>query len=311
MLARLRFLILGLWLGCLASADLHAATSVVIVSSESNAAYTETAQALVEELERSGISRSEVLLLRASEWPLARAPAARLYVTLGAEAAGRLARSELAAPLLCALLPRSSFERVLQQSGRKASPLVSAIVLDQPMSRQLELIRIALPTVRRIGVLWGAQMAAEAPALKAQALSHGLQLTEAAVAEEEPVFPALRQVLEASDLLLAIPNPQVYNSASIQNILLTSFRARVPMLAFSAAYARAGALLSLQATPSQIGLQAGAMARAVLHGKALPEAPVYSNDFEITVNDHVARSLGLKLDAQSLHKRLRQREGEP
>ncbi len=311
MLLRLRLLLVSFCLTLFACAGASAATSVVIVSSERSAAYMEAAQALIGELERQGVSRHDVTHLDSSEWNVQRALSARLYVALGAEAADRLARSALAAPVLCTLLPRSSFERVLQRSGRKVSAQFSALYLDQPMSRQMELIRLALPAARRLGVLWGAEPAPEAATLKALAQTHGLRVTEAAIKDEQSIFPALKSVLEDADLLLAVPNPGVYNSSSIQNILLTSFRAKVPMLAFSPAYVRAGALLALHAAPAQIGLQAATLALAALGGKGLPEPPVYSKDFQISVNEYVARSLGLTLDAESLRLSLRRSEGAP
>jgi ABC-type uncharacterized transport system substrate-binding protein len=107
-----------------------------------------------------------------------------------------------------------------------------------------------------------------------------------------------------------VADPQVYNSGSIANVLLATYRARVPVLAFSPSYVRAGALLSLHSTPVQIGTQAGSMARSLLQGSASPAA-VYPADFTVTVNEHVARSLGLTLDAPTLSDRLRRLEKRP
>jgi putative tryptophan/tyrosine transport system substrate-binding protein len=53
------------------------------------------------------------------------------------------------------------------------------------------------------------------------------------------------------------------------------------------------------------------MAKGVLQGKGLPAQPTYSRQFAVQVNDHVARSLGLTLDAGELVTRLRQLEGSP
>lgn len=311
MLARWRSLILSLWLCLSAVTGVHAAVTVVIVSSERSPAYVETAEALVGELERSGLSRAEVLQFSAQEWSAAGPLSPKLFVALGTEAANVLARVAPGAPVLCTLLPRNSFERALQLSGRKSSSQFSALYLDQPLSRQLELIRLALPAARRIGVLWGPESQMHASALKDLAQASGLELEEATVGRDELIFSSLKRVLERADLLLALADPQVYNSGSIQNILLASFRAKVPLVAFSPAYVRAGALFALHVTPSQIGRQAATMARGVLQGKALPASPVYSQDFSITVNEHVARSLGLTLDADALRTRLRSREGPP
>ena len=310
MLLRLRSLLLMFWLlwGAVCA---HGASTVVIVSSERSSAYTEAAQALIAELERGGLARQEVLQLSTAEWAAAGALAPKLWVALGSEATHLLAKAELKAPVLCTLLPRSSFQHALAESGRRSSQQFAALYLDQPLSRQLELIQLALPKALRIGVLWGGESQGQVAALKALTQNRGLTLVEARADSKEAVFPELKKILEDADLLLALPDPQIYNSASIQNILLASFRAKVPMVAFSPAYARAGALLSLHVTPAQIGLQAGTLAQGVLQGKALSAAPQYSYDFSVAVNEHVARSLGLSLDGDILRTRLRMREASP
>jgi putative tryptophan/tyrosine transport system substrate-binding protein len=280
------------------------------VSSERNAAYQEATQALLGELERGGVASKDVLQITAAELPKVEAPVARLYVALGTEAAGVLARSEMKAPVLCTLLPRQSFERVLRESGRRVSAQFTALYLNQPLTRQLDLVRLALPRAERVGVLFGAESQAQESPLEEAAQPRGLKLVSIHVKTEEPVFSGLKRILDEADLLLALADPQIYNSSSIQNILLTSYRAQVPMLAFSPAYVRAGALLAVYSTPAQIGQQAGVMARGALQGKALG-LPQYPQDFSVSVNEHVARSLGLNLEPQALTERLRRLEKRP
>ena len=300
-----------LLLGWLLSATMSVAASVLVVSSERSAAYEEAAEALMAELERGGVGRTEVEFVTASEWSQGNDRSSKLIVTLGFEAAQALVSSDVRTPVLSALLPRSSFERVLRASGRKVSSQLSAIYLDQPLSRQVALIRLALPSVRRIGVLWGTESLIHAPSLRLLAPSSGFQFVEANVIASEPLFPGLKRVLDDSEVLLALADPTVYNSNTIQNVLLASFRARVPVLAFSPAYVRAGALLALYVTPTQVGQQVASVVRGVLQGKALPSSPAYAQNFSVAVNGHVARSLGLALDAEGLASQLRQREGAP
>lgn len=300
-----------LLLGWLLSATMSVAASVLVVSSERSAAYEEAAEALMAELERGGVGRTEVEFVTASDWSQGNDRSSKLIVTLGFEAAQALVSSDVRTPVLSALLPRSSFERVLRASGRKVSSQLSAIYLDQPLSRQVALIRLALPSVRRIGVLWGTESLIHAPSLRLLAPSSGFQFVEANVIASEPLFPGLKRVLDDSEVLLALADPTVYNSNTIQNVLLASFRARVPVLAFSPAYVRAGALLALYVTPTQVGQQVASVVRGVLQGKALPSSPAYAQNFSVAVNGHVARSLGLALDADGLASQLRQREGAP
>jgi ABC-type uncharacterized transport system substrate-binding protein len=283
---------------------------VIVVRSEQSAAYQQAAEAVMGELARTAEARREVLQFTAAGWSAYRGAAPRLYIALGAEACGLLARTAPAAPVLCTLLPRGSFERVLRDTGRRAGASLSALYLNQPLGRQLELVRLALPQARRVGVLWGAESQSNEAQLESAALARGLRVVGVPVKPDEPVFNGLKKILDESDLLLALADPQIYNSNSIQNILLASFRAQVPMLAFSPAYVRAGALMAVYSTPAQIGQQAGLLARGVLQGQPLG-VPQYPLHFEVSVNEHVARSLGLKLDAAVLTERLRKLERGP
>jgi putative ABC transport system substrate-binding protein len=311
MAAVIRLLGWVLVLGLLAVSGVHAAVSVVIVSSDRSSAYIEAAQAIVTDLEQSGLSRNDILQVTAEDWLLTVERSPKLLVTLGSEAAQTVVGSDVRVPVLSALLPRSSFERILRTHGRKASSQLSALFLDQPLNRQLDLIRLALPSVRRVGVLWGTESLIHAPSLRTLALASGFQLVEASVEAGEPLFPALKRVLDDTEVLLAFADPAVFNSNTIQNVLLASFRARVPLVAFSPAYVRAGALLALYVTPAQVGQQVASVARGVLQGKLLPASPLYAQSFSVSVNEYVARSLGLSFDVDSLIGQLRKREGSP
>lgn len=311
MAIKLRSLLLALMLGLMAGL-VQAETLVVIVSGESGTAYTSTINALTQELANGGLSRDAVVSWAVSDWRDKRGTVApKLFVALGSQATAALAEEKLSVPVVAALIPRQSFERILRQSGRRASPQLMAIYLDQPLSRQLALIRAALPRAKRVGVLWGPESRSHAPQLRALTDASGLQLVEAEFKADGAGFPDLRHMLSTSDLFLALADPAVFNSNSIQNLLLSTLRANLPMVAFSPAYVRAGAWLSLQVTPNQVGLQLAPLVQEVIKGGALPDHGLESNDFEVSVNDHVGRSLNLKADAAELRLHLRRLEQLP
>jgi ABC-type uncharacterized transport system substrate-binding protein len=317
LLRALRSLLTGLALGLLAyglaAQPRGGEARVVIVSSDSTAAYMEAAQALIAELGSGGVSPYDIRRLSLAEWSASadRPASPKLYVALGTQAATALALGQTQAPVLVALVPRASFERVLAASGRKASSNFTAIYLDQPVARQLAMLRLALPKAKRIGVLWGPDSWLKASGFRSAALANGYSVNEAGLEGKSNVFSDLPQVLDGSDVFLAVADPMVFNSNSIQNILLTTFRAQVPVVAFSPAYVRAGALLALHATPEQAGRQAGGLVLNTMRGQSLPERPLESNDFEVAINDHVARVFGLSLDAKALRLALRRAEHLP
>jgi ABC-type uncharacterized transport system substrate-binding protein len=311
MLIKLRSLLFALLLALAARLG-HADTQLVILSSESSTAFTSATNALTQELVNGGVPREAIAALVLADWRDKRVDLSpRVFVALGSQATAALVEENLSVPILAALIPRQSFERILRQNGRKVSPQLTAIYLDQPLTRQLALIRLALPRAKRVSVLWGPESTGSAPRLRALAESSGLQLVEAEFKSDGARFPDTRQVLSASDVFLALADPLVFNSNSIQNLLLSAFRANVPMVAFSPAYVRAGAWLSLQVTPNQVGQQLAPMVQGVLQGGGLPDHTLESTDFEVSVNEHVGRSLNLKADAAELRLQLRRLEHLP
>lgn len=308
----LRFLSgLALCLLALSAAAQTPETQVGIVRSQTSAPYLEATQALVNGLTRQGVLQNAVDVWSPAELaalPGARLSSVKVWVALGTEAATAMAQSRIKAPVLNALLPRSSFERVLRVSGRKASAGFNVLQLDQPLLRQLALIRLALPKARHLGVLWGPDSLTKAAVLRSLASSQGLMLQEARLDEGTALFVALQLALDGSDVLLALADPLVFNSSNIQNILMTTIRAQVPLVAFSPAYVRAGALLAVYSTPPQVGDQAAQWVLNVLANRILPEQALEPLEFEISVNEQVARVLGLSLDVKALTLALRRQE---
>jgi hypothetical protein len=198
-------------------------------------------------------------------------------------------------PLMGTLLPRFSRQATLDRLRPLRRP-VSAVVLDQPVSRQLALIQRALPARQRIGILVGSQTRPYLKNLEQEARARGMQLiTTQEISTKEDIFPALRQTLEQADVLLALPDTLVYNSTSLQHILLTTYRARVPVVTFSPVYVKAGALLAVYSSPAQVARQVVGQLRHWQPGQPLP-ALSSSEEFAVVANLKVAASLGIGLD---------------
>jgi putative ABC transport system substrate-binding protein len=289
-----------LLLACLLALSLPAAAKdrVWVVMSGEDGVYAETAMVLRDELEREATLKFGVpgKLLDTQEAPPA------LIVTVGTAAFDTTHKwlSERYAiwghvPVLATLLPRSAYDaRVAEvvRSGR----VMSAVVLDQPISRQMALIKRALPNWLRVGVLLGPQTRLQLPQLERQARLRDLRLVPSpSVDSLEQIYPALKEVFESADMLLALPDSVIYNSSSLQNILLASYRARVPLVAFSPAYVKAGALMAVYTTPTQVARHTAGVVRGWLSGRGLPSVQP-PREFDVVVNTSVANSLGLRID---------------
>lgn len=289
------------------------AVGILVIASDRSSGYGEVRDVLVSELERSSVPRAEIAVRYAGEVgavELASLEPSRLVITLGRDALKHVLALEQRVPVIAAMIPRSVFERVVGEAGRKPSALLTALYLDHPLGRQLDLLTLALPAAKKVGVLWGGDSVVHQRTLTAAANARGLELVNGFVSTDGAIFTGLKAALDGADVLLAVADPQVFNSTNISNILLTTYRARIPVLAFSPAYVKAGALLSLHTTSSQIGFQAAAMAKVVLQGGGLA-ASQYPMDYVVGVNEYVARSLGVVVDGPTLVERLHRLEKRP
>lgn len=209
---------------------------------------------------------------------------ADLIVTVGVKAANQVA-GKSALPLLAAMVPAAWSENAPRGRGH------SALYLDQPISRQLALIRAALPERRRIGVLYSERLPTS---LRAEVKQWGGELVFRSLPDPAALFAELDELLAGSEVLLAQPDSVVYNGNTIRNILLSSYRRGIPLVGFSAAYVRAGAVCALFSTPEDLAVQAAEMTQIFARTRKLPETQ-YPQRYSLAVNQEVARTLGLNL----------------
>ncbi|MBI3285430.1 MAG: hypothetical protein HYZ65_11375 [Burkholderiales bacterium] len=282
--------------------------AVTVLMSEEGGAYAEFAYHLSRLLGQASGSKTSVRLLPLQGLKnenLARS--GQLVVAVGTAAMQAMANKPPAMPVLNVMISSAAYARSTRSAARALEgPHFSAIYFDQSWARQFNLIRYALPGRQRIGVLLGKETAELAGALKAAAREAELSLNIESVADEAELLPALKRLLANSDALLAVPDSVIYNRNNIPSILLTSYRAQVPLFGFSASYVKAGALAAVYSQPVQISQQVAEIILNLPASGHLPPAqpPRY---FSVSVNPQVQHSLALSMDGEAeLLRKLRQ-----
>ena len=236
-------------------------------------------QSLANEPDQAGIARAD------------------LTITVGSRASNLIDRLPVRGQVLHALIPSTS--NPVLSPLTDGAPRHSAIYIDQPWQRQLNLIRLALPGVERIGVLLGSTSQEQRTEIEQAIGDRHWQAQIVVVPEAGNYLGPLRRLLEQSEVLLAVPDQQVFNRQNLQGILLTTYRREVPMIGFSSGYVRAGALAAVYSTPEQIAAQAAHWIAPLLEdpGRSLPP-PRHPDYYSVAVNHQVARSLGLQVPGE-------------
>lgn len=227
-----------------------------------------------------------------------------LIIAVGVRAT-EYAITDFDVPLLSVMVPRNGYELLHERHPlQSSSKAVSAIYLDQPWDRQLSFIQAALPDHEVVGMLYSPDSHIILPRLP-----RGMSLNARSVRSAETLFATLENILDSSDVLLAIPDSEIYSSSNVRNILLASYRKRVPLIGISQAYVNAGALCAIFSTPEQLAEQVAKTIVSFASNRQLPEAQ-YPESFSIGINQQVARSLGIEMASPDAIRERMKKAGE-
>jgi ABC-type uncharacterized transport system substrate-binding protein len=303
------FELLALMLGLCLPLSAYAYTGVTIVISAQTQVNQEFIDTFKTELANNKNNNLKVKVVALHETEkLVVAENSELVIALGVKALEASAKLKFTTPVLGVFTPLPSFNSLLVKTKRDLGNF-SAIVLDQPFSRQVFLMRNILPDAKKIGVLLGPTSSQFADAIKEEGEESGFSVMEENVFRESDLILKLKDLLETSDVLMAVPDPMIYSRETAQPILLTSYRYHKPIIGYSQSYVRAGALAAVYSSSKQLAKQAAEIALKSQQSPSLlppPQAPKY---FSIMVNYQVARSLNIALKSnEEIYQKLLEAE---
>ncbi|MEA5112737.1 MAG: ABC transporter substrate-binding protein [Geobacteraceae bacterium] len=163
--------------------------------------------------------------------------------------------------------------------------------------KQLQAIRKVLPDARRIGVIFDPDKSG-AYVKKAMSSARALrmEIRPREVTSPREVADSLHAMKGTVDAIWMIPDTTAITPDTIETMMLFSVRNGIPVCSFSAKYVGAGALMSLDASPFDMGRQAGEMAARILSGARAADLQTAEVEHPVlTVNETVLRKLRLKM----------------
>ena len=188
--------------------------------------------------------------------------------------------------IFCTLLTEEGFHGLDTSHREPKAPSLSALVIDQPASRQMQIAHRVYPALAKFSIFSG----------------HGIGVDTNEILAAAEVFPyrstvplptQLGDALSAHDALIATSDSEIYNASTLSTVLLTAYGYGKPVIGFSRAYVKAGALITCYSTPGQI-LRQVASYLAAEPTSGMPNGKTFYPDyFSVVDNPRVARSLGL------------------
>jgi len=200
---------------------------------------------------------------------------------------------------IATLIPKQSYDKY-RTVLRKENNKTTAIFIDNPPIRQILLAKILLGGVQTLGVLTGENSSYNKSEIESDIQQQGIKSHIETVKETDNLIRKLSSVLSDSDAFLALPDANIFNRGTAKNIILTTYRHRTPVIAYSESYVKAGALAAVYSTPQQIAEQTADTLIKIFSPKYnFPQEDFYPKDFEISINKNVAKSLGIPIFSES------------
>lgn len=160
---------------------------------------------------------------------------------------------------------------------------------------QLEHIHTLAPKAQRIGLLYDKQKTgALVNDARAKAKQLSLQLVTASISRPDDIAETLRSLLPKIDLLWILQDSMTLTEESVDVLLQSSLRQKIPVFTFSTAMVRQGALGALVIPPSDTGRQAAQVAQAMLKQQGPSTPALLEPDHpQFALNMNTAAFLGL------------------
>ena len=280
--------------------------NVLFVASKPSADYVEVLNSVKQQLEVKSPERYEFnTVFISSESNLkADLAAADFVVTVGTAAADTVFSTRPKAPILSVLITENALSALTEKHYGSIEAAfaaqVSSICLDQPVTRSIQLAKLLVPGSSGVGMMLGPASVHRQAELSKYITGSGLQSQFVSISAKDNPIHKIEPVLSRSDVFIPISDSRLINIATAKWILHLSYRHKVPVIAFSKSYLKAGALAAIYSTPADVAQDT---AEWLIKFKSeavgdLHKPAHYSLDF----NQSVAANLKIKLETEQFYR---------
>jgi ABC-type uncharacterized transport system substrate-binding protein len=281
---------------------------LIIISSNSNT-YETTASNIKTTLRNNNARSTNIKIITIEEYFTHYRSLTKtidIIVPIGQRALKETLKYSGNVPVLSSLISKYDFDRIISNRGQTGNN-IGAIYIDQPLDRHLLFSKLVLPNVNRFSFIINSGNKYYIDKLNSlDEESHRIDMLN----HGDNVIATLSYALKDADAIIAIPDPIIFNLRTTRNILLSSYRKRVPIIGISKSHVKAGALAAIYSTPESIGKQTGEVITLFIKRASSNSDPfflprLHAKYFSISVNKRVSRSLGLSINNEdSLRKDL-------
>jgi len=227
-----------------------------------------------------------------------------VYIAIGSKALTHLIDLKLKAPILTVFVKRNAFFHIIKSteheqlaSGELANlNNIGAIYSDPPINKQLHLINEMFGKSASIGVITSPISSYIKKELSLMARSQNLSIKFVDYDPNDNINKTINSIKEQS-VLLAVPDSLVWNSATLKNIVLSTYRNEQPIIGFSRSLVKAGSIATYYSNLDHIVLETIDRLK-LMHEEPSINSRSSSKYNSLVTNDNVIRNFNLKQPEQ-------------
>ena len=262
--------------------------NIVIISSSNSDYQVQTASKIREKLEANG---ARAIIISTDDIVSSEKNIKTLYVAIGENAINSLYEYDSDAFVL-----RINHRMI---PGTKYTSAQSDLITAQPECRHIQLIKSLNPDWSTVAVLSSIGSLDITVELRKCTERQNLSLNVYTITKQSDLLETLETAIEHNRVLLAIADPFIYNSKTLKNILLTTYRHRMPVIGYSDSFVQAGAVAAIYTSPESIADKASDIIFGFFNNNWQFNKKIYSTDgFSISMNTQVATSLEITLPSE-------------
>lgn len=223
-----------------------------------------------------------------------------VIVSMGYKAAKTVSKHKTNGNIVYSLIPD---DEALQRKIPCKKTICYKIYINQPVNRYIKLFKILFPEGKNLVLASTNTNSKISQRVKSASKNNGIIYKEISIQKNKNISRMFINELTSNDVLLALPNPNIYNANNAKNIILSSYHANVPIIAYSKSFTKAGALLSLYSSIDDIAEKTANIVNTIIKDGPQKQKEYYPDNFTIEINSSVARSLNINIDSENVIKR--------
>ncbi|MEE8364287.1 MAG: ABC transporter substrate binding protein [Gammaproteobacteria bacterium] len=260
---------------------------IVIVKSGDNSYFNQTIETLISHVEDKVSFR--VIEADSIDANSALLSSSRLIIALGAKASGMLSGQLPKKFIVSAYVTQQQHNQLQLANINRMT-----VLLDQPLERYLAFTHFLFKP-KAVGIINYSPIKLNRQ--QQNTLKRlGLRLNQYQSDNSRKLLGTVRQLVKRNDVLLMLPEQGIYNRNTLKGILLTAYRARAPVISYSPAHVKSGALASIYSSPADIGRHLAEVINGYTKGSPVTSGNTqFARYYSVAINSRVAHALGLEL----------------